>query len=196
MSHRFHYYEGYWERAGRKRFYVTDRRAKLPVALSHEILGNITKAGPDARDQPVGVHRIVFPWLGYVSCRRCAWEEDNKCGYQQSLRIHQNGGFASYVLVPDPRYLVDAGSVDPAIDCTFGCSGITTFSAISKVMPLDPEEPVVLVGAGGLGSAGIAMVGAVGHKNIVDADINDEKLEKTGARVVINGGKAGAGKAI
>lgn len=79
---RFDYHEGCWELAGGKQFYVKDRGAKLPVALGHEILGNIVKGEPDARDQPVVIRRIVFPWLGCGSCPRCAWEEDNMCTSQ------------------------------------------------------------------------------------------------------------------
>jgi alcohol dehydrogenase/propanol-preferring alcohol dehydrogenase len=88
----------------------------------------------------------------------------------------RDGGFAEYVMVPHPKYLFELGELDPAVACTFGCSGITTLSAVSKVMPLPPEEPVLLIGAGGLGLAAISMLKAYGHKAIVSVDIGHEKL--------------------
>ena len=55
------------------------------------------------------------------------------------------------MLVPEAKYLVDAEGVDPSVACTFGCSGITVLSAIQKAFPLDPDDAVVLIGAGGWG---------------------------------------------
>jgi alcohol dehydrogenase/propanol-preferring alcohol dehydrogenase len=102
----------------------------------------------------------------------------------------QDGGFASHVVVPHPRYLVDPGTVDPAVAATFGCSGITVLSAIRKVMPLEPQEPVVLVGAGGLGLAAIAMLRALGHQAIVSVDVAADKRQAAldaGATAVVDG---------
>ena len=194
-----HFWEGYFDLGGGKRLYAKDRGAKLPLAHGHEILGNIVKAGPDAGEQQVGARRIVYPWLGCSDCRQCAQEEDNMCAAQVSLGVVQNGGFAEYVLVRDPKYLVDPGDLDPAVACTFGCSGITTLNAVSKVMPMDPEEPVVLVGAGGLGLASISVLKAYGHKNIISVDIGDDKLEaakKAGATAVVNSTVAEPAKEI
>ena len=194
-----HFWEGHYDLGGGKKLYVKDRGVTLPVAMGHEILGDIAKAGPEAGEQPVGARRIVYPWLGCGNCRRCAQEEDNLCAAQRSLGIVQNGGFAEYVLVPEPRYLVDPGELDPAVACTFGCSGITTLNAVSKVMPLDPEEPIVLIGAGGLGLAAISMLQAYGHKTIISVDLGDDKLEaakKAGATAVVNSTTADPAKDI
>jgi alcohol dehydrogenase/propanol-preferring alcohol dehydrogenase len=87
----------------------------------------------------------------------------------------QDGGFGDQVVVPHARYLVDPGDVDPAYAATLACSGITVYSAIKKVMPLSPDEPIVLFGAGGLGLAAISMLKALGHTAILSIDISAEK---------------------
>lgn len=158
---------------------LSERGVKLPRAIGHEIFGTVAKLGPDASGVSVGDPRIVYPWLGcgLDSCRRCAEGEDNLCSAQRSLGVLQHGGMAEYVLVPDVKYLVDAGAVDPSLACTFGCSGITVLSAIRKVFPLDPDDAVVLIGAGGLGLSAIAMLRALGHRKIVSLDIGADKLE-------------------
>ncbi|KXH34534.1 alcohol dehydrogenase [Colletotrichum simmondsii] len=176
-----HTAEGFYDAGGGKRFYVKDRGIQLPVALGHEILGEVTGLGPDVISISIGSRQIVYPWLGCGSCTRCMQGEDNLCGAQRGLGTFRHGGFAEYIMVPHPKYLVDLGSLDPAVACTFGCSGITTLSAVSKVLPLPPDEPVLLIGAGGLGLAAIAALKAFGHKSIIATDITDEKLNAAAA---------------
>lgn len=171
-----HFAEGFYDLGGNKRFYVKDRGVQLPVALGHEILGEVVSAGPEAKDITIGSPQIVYPWLGCGTCARCLQEQDNLCAAQRGLGTLRNGGFAEYVLIPHPKYIIDATKLDPSVACTFGCSGITTLSAVTKVMPLPLDEPIILIGAGGLGLAAIAMLKSFGHKNIVSADIDDEKL--------------------
>ena len=194
-----HFWEGYYDLGGGKRLNISDRGITLPRAIGHEILGNVAAVGPDVKDVKVGDRRIVYPWLGCGKCRRCEAEEDNMCGAQRSLGVMQDGGFASYVLLPHSRYLVDPGNVDPKIACTFGCSGITVLSVIRKVMPLGPEEPVVLIGAGGLGLSAIQMLRALGHKKIISVDINPRSREaasKAGAVAVVDGAGSDPAKEI
>lgn len=171
-----HIAEGFYDMGGGEKFHVKDRGVQLPVALGHEILGEVAAVGPDARIISLGTRQIVYPWLGCGNCTRCMQEQDNLCASQKALGVFRNGGFAEYVVVPHWKYLVDPGDLDPAVACTFGCSGITTLSAVSKVMPLPQDEPVILIGAGGLGLAAISVLKSYGHKFIVSVDISDDKL--------------------
>ncbi|CEJ94347.1 hypothetical protein VHEMI09885 [[Torrubiella] hemipterigena] len=200
-----HFAEGFYDLGKGNKFHVKDRGVKLPVALGHEILGEVAMLGPDtdaASAPAVGSAQIVYPWLGCGSCVRCKHSSDNLCAAQKGLGTLQNGGFAEYVVVPHPRYLVALGNLDPAVACAYGCSGITSLSAVSKVLPLPPDEPILLVGAGGLGLTAVSMLKALGHDNIVVADISDEKLASAtalGAAKVVNtalNGGSGAAAAV
>jgi len=99
------------------------------------------------------------------------------CYTPTSLGIYRDGGFASQVIVPSADYLVDYGDIDPALASTFACSGITVYSAIKKLFPLEPHKPILLVGAGGLGLAAIGMLRALGYGNIISVDINADKRQ-------------------
>jgi alcohol dehydrogenase/propanol-preferring alcohol dehydrogenase len=194
-----HFWEGFYELGGGKRMELRERGVTLPRAIGHEILGRVAKLGPDAQGVAVGDRRIVYPWLGCGQCRRCRAGDDNLCLNQRSLGVMQDGGFASHVVVPHPRYLVDPGDVDPAVAATFGCSGITVLSAIRKIMPMAPDDPVVLLGAGGLGLAAIAMLRALGHQAIVSVDVSEEKRQAAlaaGATAVVDGTVADVAGAI
>ncbi len=194
-----HIWEGYYDIGGGKRMSLKDRGVKLPLAMGHEIVGRVVKLGPDATGVAVGDLRIVFPWVGCGHCERCLAEEDNMCLQGKSLGVYQNGGYATHVLAMEPRHLIDPGTIDPALAATYACSGITVYSAIKKVMPLPPDSPVVLVGAGGLGLNAIAVLKAMGHRNIIAVDISEEKRAtamEAGATATVDGSGEGVADAI
>lgn len=170
-----HIWEGGYDLGGGERLSLKDRGVKLPLVPGHEIVGRVSKVGPDVEGAAVGDLRVVYPWVGCGACEVCQAEDDNLCLNGRSIGIYQNGGYSSHVLVPHSRYLVDPGTVAPAVAATYSCSGITVLSAIKKVMPLPPDEPVVLVGAGGLGLNAISILRALGHKAIVIVDISAAK---------------------
>lgn len=172
-----HFWKGYYNMGGGKQMKLTERGVVLPRAPGHEVVGRVAKLGPDAKGVEVGDLRIVFPWLGCGICEACRSGNDNLCMKPNAIGVMQDGGFGDQVVVPDARFLVDPGDVDPAYASTLACSGITVYSAIKKVMPIDPDEPIVLFGAGGLGLAAIAMLRALDHRSIVSVDISPDKRE-------------------
>lgn len=194
-----HIWEGRYDLGGGKVMNLQDRGLKLPVAMGHEIVGRVVKLGPQASGVKVGDVRIVFPWVGCGTCAKCLADEDNMCTVGKSLGVFQNGGYGTHVVAPHPRHLVDPGNLDLALAATYACSGITVYSAINKVMPMPPDDPIVLVGAGGLGLAAIAVLRAMKHRNIVVVDISAEKraaAEAAGATTVVDGGGEGVTKRI
>ncbi len=185
-----HIWEGQYDLGGGRVMNLKDRGVVLPLAMGHEIVGRVVKLGPEATGVAVGDIRIVFPWVGCGHCPACLGDEDNMCLTSHSIGVFENGGYGTHVIAHHPRHLVDPGTLDPAVAATYACSGITVLSAIKKVMPMPPDEPVVLVGAGGLGLNAIAVLKAMGHRNIVVVDISAEKraaAEKAGARKTVDG---------
>lgn len=185
-----HFWKGSYDMGGGKLMRLADRGVQLPRAPGHEIVGRVIQTGPDATGVAIGDMRIVFPWLGCGQCERCLSGQDNTCDKPNSIGIMQNGGFAEEVIVPHSKYLVDMGETDPALAATFACSGITVYSAIKKIMPLAATDPVVLIGAGGLGLAAISMLLALGHQNIISVDTSAEKRAAAlamGATSVVDG---------
>jgi alcohol dehydrogenase/propanol-preferring alcohol dehydrogenase len=173
-----HIWEGHYDLGGGKTMNLADRGVVLPLAMGHEIVGRVVKLGPDATGVKIGDIRIVFPWLGCGTCKACLAEEDNMCVVAaRSLGVFQNGGYGTHVLAPHPRHLIAFDGVDPAVAATYACSGITVYSAVKKIMPLAPDEPVVVVGAGGLGLNAIAVLKALGHQNIIAVDVSAAKRE-------------------
>ena len=185
-----HFWHGSYNLGSGKVMTLKDRGVTLPRAPGHEITGRVVAVGPDARDVAIGDERIVYPWIGCGACAQCRAGQDNLCLKQRSLGVLENGGFGSRVKVPHPRYLVAYDGIDPSLAATYACSGISVYSAIGKLMPLDPDDAVLLIGAGGLGLVGIAMLKALGHRRIVSLDISAAKrlaAKQAGATATVDG---------
>jgi D-arabinose 1-dehydrogenase-like Zn-dependent alcohol dehydrogenase len=190
-----HIRDGYFDLGGGRKFHMAERGMKLPVTLGHEPYGTVIAAGPDAPDAPIGKDMLVFPWTGCGTCVRCLEGMDNHCMAPRYLGVQRPGGYASHLIVPHPRYLVDASGVDPAWAATLACSGLTTYSAALKLMPAPKSEWILVLGAGGLGLSAVAMLRALGHERIVVADVDARKFQAAkdaGAQATIDAGAADA----
>ena len=184
-----HIRDGYFDLGGGKRLHMSERGMEPPVTLGHEPFGTVIAAGTDAGDVPLGVDRLIFPWIGCGACARCQEGLDNYCMAPNMIGIQRPGGYADRLIVPHPRYLVDAAGIDPVWAATLSCSGLSTFSAVAKLQPIPPNEWVAVVGAGGLGLSAIGMLRAFGHEKIISLDIEATKLtaaEAAGATGVLN----------
>ena len=171
-----HIRDGYFDLGGGKRLQMSERGMHLPATLGHEPLGTVVAAGPDALDAPLGQDRLVYPWTGCGKCGPCCGALDNYCMAARMIGIQRSGGYADHLLVPHPRYLIDAGGLDPAWAATLSCSGLSAYSALAKLKPIPPAEWVAIMGAGGLGLSAVAMLRALGHERIVVVDIDGRKL--------------------
>ncbi len=180
-----HIWDGYFDLGGGKRFYVKDRGCVPPFTMGHEPFGVVEAVGPRAKGVKVGQRRIVFPWIGCGQCPVCRDGLDNYCLKQRFLGIMRPGAYATHLLVPHPRYLVNAGGVDEAFASTLACSGLTAYSAISKIQKLDSRDWVAVLGCGGLGLVAVSILKAKGIRNVIACDVDDFKLaaaKKLGAK--------------
>ena len=194
-----HIRDGYFDLGGGKRLQMSERGMQPPVTLGHEPFGTVIAAGPGAGEVPVGQDRLVFPWIGCGDCVRCGEGLDNYCMAPNMIGIQRPGGYADYLLVPHPRYLIDASGIDPVWAATLSCSGLSTYSAVSKLQPIPRDEWVAVMGAGGLGLAAIGMLRALGHERIISVDIDAAKLriaEIAGAAATLNGHETDAAQKL
>jgi D-arabinose 1-dehydrogenase-like Zn-dependent alcohol dehydrogenase len=194
-----HIRDGFFDLGGGRKFMMGERGMKLPMTMGHEAYGTVVAVGPDVMSVPLGAERIAYPWVGCGKCARCLEGNDNLCAAMQSIGVQRPGGYADHVLVPHPRYLVDPQGVDPAMGATLACSGITTYSAIGKLMPFAPEDWIVILGAGGLGLLCVSVLKAMGHSNIISVDIDAGKFpaaRAAGAAETVDGRDAGALKKL
>jgi len=189
-----HIWDGYFDWGGGKRFYVKERGCVPPFTLGHEPFGVVEEFGSAVsridRKLRKGQKKIVFPWIGCGKCAICASGQDNYCvSGSRFLGVNRPGAYASHVLVPHPKYLVDSSGIDDAFAATLACSGLTTYSATAKLPDLGPKDWVAVIGCGGLGLVCVSVLRAQGVKNIIACDIEPARLEaakKLGAKLTLD----------
>ena len=166
-----HLWEGHYDLGGGKKLMLSDRGIKPPMTLGHEIVGEVI-GGVGA---PIGNTVLVHPWIGCGECAACKRGEENICIKAQALGVARPGGFADVVLVPHARYLIDIDGLDPAEAAPLACAGVTTYSALKKFGVRIQQDPVVIIGAGGLGLMAIEVLKAMGGQGAVVVDIDPAK---------------------
>ena len=194
-----HIWDGYYEMGGGKRLQLLERGIKLPLTMGHENVGDVVAAGPDAKDVKIGARFLVHPWMGCGTCIACKRGEENLCSKPTNLGVFSNGGYATHMLVPHPRYLFDIGDLAPEKAAPLACSGITAYSALKKAGAVLRDHPLVIIGAGGVGLAAQALLKAMDGKGaiMVDTDpVKREAAKKAGALAVVDGAAPDAAKQI
>jgi D-arabinose 1-dehydrogenase-like Zn-dependent alcohol dehydrogenase len=169
-----HLWDGYYDFGSGNRLQMADRGIRPPFTPGHEIAGEIVAAGPDAQiDTSRAV--IVYPWIGCDRCATCADRNGHLCTQARSIGIFSPGGYGDHVLVPHPRYLADADGIDKLTAPTLACSGLTVYSALRKLLPAAGNQPLLIVGAGGLGLMAIQVAKAVRAPPIIAIDVAADK---------------------
>jgi D-arabinose 1-dehydrogenase-like Zn-dependent alcohol dehydrogenase len=196
-----HLHDGYFDLGAGNKLDM-QRSMNLPRTLGHEIAGTVVAVGPDAAGQVApGDARVAFPWIGCGSCAMCAADAEHLCLDARELGVQRDGGYATHVVVPHPRYLLDFAPLSPAQACTYGCAVLTAYSALRKAAPLQPSgDTLLMLGAGGVGLSGIRLARRLyPGVRIVVAEIDAAKAEvalAAGAAEVIDPRDAAAGKAL
>jgi D-arabinose 1-dehydrogenase-like Zn-dependent alcohol dehydrogenase len=171
-----HLQDGYFSLVGDKKLDVTAGRA-LPFTLGHEIAGVIAAVGDEADKALIGRRGAVYPWIGCGQCAACAGGEENLCSNHRHLGIAADGGFATHVLVPHARYLLDYAPLSPDFAGPLMCSGLTAYAALKRHTSKPERGPLLLVGLGGVGMMGLAIARALFRTPPIVADIDAGKRE-------------------
>ena len=187
-----HIWDGFLDLGNGRKWEFT-KRLHLPFPPGHEIVGTVVAMGPAASGVEIGQSYVVYPWIGCGDCARCTGGEEILCDRPQSLGVRKPGGYADHVIVPHARYLVEYGALPKELACTYACSGITAYSALSKVPPLGADDWLAVIGAGGVGLSAVELAKAVSGARVIVADIDPKKREealKAGAAAAVDNGAA------
>jgi len=192
-----HMQDGYFLLGDGKQLDVRQGRT-LPFTLGHEIAGTIESAGPDAK-VATGANVAIYPWIGCGECPACKVGDENICTAPRHLGITVDGGFATHVLIPHPRYLIDYAPLSSSYAGALMCSGLTAYAALKRLSDRAARAPLLLVGLGGVGLMGLALARAMYGSAPYVADIDAKKRDAAlaaGALAAFDPADADARKAL
>jgi uncharacterized zinc-type alcohol dehydrogenase-like protein len=135
--------------------------AQFPAILGHEVVGQITALGPNAKGLKVG-QSVGVGWnsASCMHCHQCMSGSHHLCPEVQATIIGHRGGFASHIrchwawAIPLPEKL-DFAEAGPLL-----CGGITVFAPM--MMYAKPTSRVGIIGIGGLGHMAVKFAAAYG----------------------------------
>ncbi len=163
---------------GREASYWNEDRP--PFTLGHEIAGWIEDLGEGVQWFKRGDAVAINPsWGSCGHCHMCRSGEENHCLNQKAIRapgVGFDGGHAQYVLVPDARFLVPIGDLDPVEAAPLTDAGLTTYTAIKPALPsIWPGSTAVVIGIGGLGLYAVQFLRRLTGARIVAVDSTEAR---------------------
>jgi threonine 3-dehydrogenase len=158
----------------------------VPMAIGHEFVGEIVKAGSNVNDFQPGE---LVSGEGHVvcgRCRNCLAGRRHLCANTSGVGVNRPGSFAELISLPmtnvwrhDPKVDRDAAAIfDP-----FGNAVHTalTFEVLG--------EDVLITGAGPIGIMAAAVARHAGARYVVITDVNEYRLDlarKVGVNLAVN----------
>lgn len=193
-----------------------NRPRPLPMALGHEAAGEVMEVGDGVADLAVGDH-VVFSFV--PSCGTCDYclggraalcapgAKANNDGVLLSgdRRLHQGdttinhhlgvSGFAEHAVTSRRSAVKIPKDLPFEIAAVFGCAVLTGMGAVVHTAGLRAGQSVLVVGLGGVGLSAVLGAVAAGARQVIAADIAQDKLDlakSMGATHVVNSKDADA----
>lgn len=181
-----------------------------PLVLGHEGAGVVIAAGSEVTGLEIGDH-VVLSWT--PSCQKCEFcvtgnpvlcQLANETAYQHvfsdgKTRLKDGeedvksflgvGSFADHAMVPASAAIKIRKDAPFAQAALVGCAVTTGIGAVVNTAKVEPYSTVLVIGGGGVGLNIVQGARLVGAKQIILADVSDDKLElgrKFGATHTIN----------
>ena len=143
-----------------------------PRVMGHELAGEVVEAPPRSALSP-GQPVYVVPYLSCGHCRACRRGLSNCCRTISVLGVHQDGGMAEFLAVPQPNVVPVVGiDLDAAAMIEFlaiGAHGIRR-GAVSEA------DRVLVIGAGPIGLAAMIFARARGAQ-VTALDTRRDRLD-------------------
>jgi L-gulonate 5-dehydrogenase len=146
----------------------------FPRVGGHEIAGHVESLGPGTVGPAVGTRVVVEPFLGCGHCYPCRIGKPNCCANLRIIGVHQDGGFADYVIapieklfeIPDGMSAYKASFAEPVAIGVQSC----------RRGQVTAGDTVLILGAGPIGLALVEVANAIGAKTYI-TDVLPDRLE-------------------
>lgn len=158
-----------------------------PFIMGHEGTGNIIQIGENVQGLSVGDPICINPQAACQTCFYCKRGEQNLCEQLDFKSVTGDGIFSEVVRIrADQIYPLPVG-FDMQLATLI--EPLSVGVQASRVTNIDPDEGVLLFGAGTIGLVTLAVLKYLGLNRVLVVDIQDFALrlaERMGALAVVN----------
>lgn len=157
---------------------------KPPSVMGHEFAGTVVKTASDEDSGMIGHSYSVNPLVTCGKCKFCKMGKRYLCPERKIIGVNYPGSFAEFVSVP-------ASSCYRVEDRLYGSLVeplATAFHAVELSDP-EPDDEVLIIGAGTIGLMTSAVMGLHGVSSITVMETNPRRLDLAknwGANEVLN----------
>lgn len=177
---------------------VGDFRLREPLALGHEVVGEVREVGDGVEGLVPGTRVAVHPATPCRQCAQCLSGQRNICPNTAYLGSaarfpHVQGGFAEVLVVPADQILVVPAGLDLRRAAVAEPAAVA-WHAVRRAGDVVGKR-VLVTGAGPIGCLVVAALRAAGAAEIVVTDVHAAPLavaEAVGATTTIRVGTAEA----
>ncbi|XP_050292991.1 uncharacterized protein LOC126733639 [Anthonomus grandis grandis] len=148
------------------------------ITLGHEFTGTIVDIGSAVINVKKGDRVVVDPNDGCKCCDHCHNGNYHYCnigGIDNTIGIHQNGGFATYALVPTTAVTKVPESIPPeqaALAEPISCLS----HGWDMLGPVPVGSRILIIGAGIIGNLWACLLHLSGHRKVTVSEPNINRL--------------------
>lgn len=149
-------------------------RRRPPLVLGHELVGHLED----------GRRVVVNPLITCGGCRRCLEGRQNVCKQWSLLGMDRvQGAFAEFVSVPEQQLFLIPDDI-PTTRAVLA-EPLANIVHLYRIAGTGGLSNLAIIGAGTMGTLALLLGKIIGFRNILIADVSDERLElvsRLGAR--------------
>jgi threonine dehydrogenase-like Zn-dependent dehydrogenase len=149
-------------------------KLKPPLRLGHEFHGTVEATGRGADHVEAGQRVSVFPPIGCGECHNCRRGEPHVCASMTFVGGEHAGGLSDLVTVPAANAL--ALDLDVPADRRVFIEPLAVGVHAARRGVVDPDEQVVIIGAGPIGLFTALALRQQGVEQIVLTDLEPSRL--------------------
>ena len=164
----------------------------LPIVFGHEFCGEVVEVGKGVRKVDVGDMVSAETHIVDGTCYQCKTGRMHICRNMKILGVDTDGVFAEYVKFPERNAMKLPKGLDPKLGSLLEPLGNATFTVFPNDCYHDIKgKNVVVAGAGPIGLMAVALLKAVGARQVIVSELGSEKVrsalaKKMGADVVLD----------
>lgn len=172
--------------------WAQNRVQKLPIIFGHEFCGEVVEVGKGVKSIKMGDLVSAETHIVDGTCYQCRTGRMHICRNVRILGVDTDGVFAEYVRIPERNAMRLPKGLDPHIGSLLEPLGNATFTVLPNDCFHDIRgKNVVVAGCGPIGLMAIAVLKAIGAKQVIASELGSEKVrfslaKRMGADMVLD----------